>query len=584
MYALPSPELDSTISSSEEEDLESTDTTDSSPTKHWDIHSIDMSSSHFKSLPVEVRHEILTDLKETRKQNSWGRLHELPKYSNDFALYQMKRLLKRQAVQSALDDAEKEMGGHSLSLAELESILKNHGVATTNDIGKRIASDENTRYLYIKDVKQAIEIARKEQLKLDSLQEENTSDNDAILDNKSKTRADLEFEDDLKKAITLSLQQEPSTSKTEEIFGSSDNQNKPQFSFLENFNDADFESDDSDVVEVSFKKKISSAESYMMEYSGLTPNEINRILNDKKTVVLKDSKDKMVVKSISQTVPEIKLNTNDNNDSSENENIQFGNKDNTTNKEEISISIFTNESSDIKKSLDEVNETNADGINKVKITVRENVKADNISLVLNNDTSSDDEFEEVSEETVSISKDSMEIVIDPSQRLEDDIFDDIFDKKDKVKIDIFETKTIVQEKCEDNLFNDISESNKEQDENGISGVTEKKSETEMNYLEIKTNEEDAVNEKSKISTSNQNTLTVEAENFHTSNLEKSIEPKIQNLKLEEMRRLKDDLQKEKIDILVEKSIKERMASNITDQMYQEAQVFCFSLFFFKKKN
>ncbi|KAJ8964830.1 hypothetical protein NQ314_004638 [Rhamnusium bicolor] len=68
-------------------------TTDSSPVKHWDLHTIDMSNVHFKSLPVDVRHEILTELKETRKQNSWGRLHELPKQSDDFSIYQMRRLL-----------------------------------------------------------------------------------------------------------------------------------------------------------------------------------------------------------------------------------------------------------------------------------------------------------------------------------------------------------------------------------------------------------------------------------------------------------------------------------------------------------
>lgn len=74
-----------------------------------------------------------------------GRLHELPKVSDDFSIYQMKRLLKRQAVQTALEEAEKEMGGKSLSLAELESILKDQGVITGPHIGKRIASDETTK-------------------------------------------------------------------------------------------------------------------------------------------------------------------------------------------------------------------------------------------------------------------------------------------------------------------------------------------------------------------------------------------------------------------------------------------------------
>lgn len=42
------------------------------------IHNVDVTSSEFKALPADVRYDILTDLKETRKQNSWGRLHEIP--------------------------------------------------------------------------------------------------------------------------------------------------------------------------------------------------------------------------------------------------------------------------------------------------------------------------------------------------------------------------------------------------------------------------------------------------------------------------------------------------------------------------
>lgn len=73
LYILPhSNELNSTLSSSDEESYTESSTTESSPNKSWDLHSIDMDSIHFKSLPVDVRHEILTDLKETRKQSSWG--------------------------------------------------------------------------------------------------------------------------------------------------------------------------------------------------------------------------------------------------------------------------------------------------------------------------------------------------------------------------------------------------------------------------------------------------------------------------------------------------------------------------------
>lgn len=44
----------------------------------FDLHTLDVNSEEFLSLPPDVRHDILSDLKETRKQNSWGRLHEMP--------------------------------------------------------------------------------------------------------------------------------------------------------------------------------------------------------------------------------------------------------------------------------------------------------------------------------------------------------------------------------------------------------------------------------------------------------------------------------------------------------------------------
>lgn len=43
-----------------------------------DLHTLDVNSEEFLSLPPDVRHDILSELKETRKQNSWGRIHEMP--------------------------------------------------------------------------------------------------------------------------------------------------------------------------------------------------------------------------------------------------------------------------------------------------------------------------------------------------------------------------------------------------------------------------------------------------------------------------------------------------------------------------
>lgn len=60
---------------------------------HVDLHSIDMESDNFKKLPVKEKYELLIELKETRKMNSWGKLHELPKKSDHFSDFQVSCLI-----------------------------------------------------------------------------------------------------------------------------------------------------------------------------------------------------------------------------------------------------------------------------------------------------------------------------------------------------------------------------------------------------------------------------------------------------------------------------------------------------------
>lgn len=62
---------------------------ESSSSSIIDLHSIDMESDNFKNLPVKEKYELLVELKETRKMNSWGKLHELPKKSDNFSDFQV---------------------------------------------------------------------------------------------------------------------------------------------------------------------------------------------------------------------------------------------------------------------------------------------------------------------------------------------------------------------------------------------------------------------------------------------------------------------------------------------------------------
>ncbi|KAG4066024.1 hypothetical protein HA402_001271 [Bradysia odoriphaga] len=161
------------------------------------LNSIDVTSKRFLDLPADVRHEILTDLKEKRKESSWGRLHELPAQSDDFSEFQMKRLLKRRQVQMSLESAEKEMGGKCLSLAEMEAMLTDEGIlnAASSSAAKAIASNENALYLHVKSLQ-------------DAMKEEKRREEEEMVKKAAPKEEDtetLEEDEDLQAAIQLSL-------------------------------------------------------------------------------------------------------------------------------------------------------------------------------------------------------------------------------------------------------------------------------------------------------------------------------------------------------------------------------------------
>ncbi|XP_055371808.1 uncharacterized protein LOC129605856 [Condylostylus longicornis] len=168
-YLSPTKAVEDPTSSSDlNTSLSENDNFDDSSMQHYyniNLQSIDVTSSHFKSLPADVRLEILADIREMRKQHSWGRLHEMPTESNNFSDFQMKRLLKRRQVQVSLEEAEKELEGRCLTLSELETFLSEQGIVQAEKSAKsRINSDANTRFLLVKDLKKAIEKAAKLEL------------------------------------------------------------------------------------------------------------------------------------------------------------------------------------------------------------------------------------------------------------------------------------------------------------------------------------------------------------------------------------------------------------------------------------
>lgn len=220
------------------------------------LNSIDVNSKKFLDLPPDVRHDILTDLKEKRKESSWGRLHELPVQSEDFSEFQMKRLLKRRQVQVSLESAEKEMGGKCLSLAEVEAMLTDEGVlsAASSSAAKSIASNENALYLHVKSLQDAAKEEKRrteeeETEKLAKKQQQTPSMEEQI------QILDSDEDEDMQAAIRLSLLDTiPPAEQTKDV-----KLRPEQKKFLKN-------------------AAKDSAKDYMIEYGGFNADEVKELV------------------------------------------------------------------------------------------------------------------------------------------------------------------------------------------------------------------------------------------------------------------------------------------------------------------
>ena len=82
MYKLPDLPKSNEPNSDEEIIPDDTELSPRKQTK-WigNIHNVNVNTEEFQNLPADVRYDILNDLKETRKQSSWSRMHDMPEVS-----------------------------------------------------------------------------------------------------------------------------------------------------------------------------------------------------------------------------------------------------------------------------------------------------------------------------------------------------------------------------------------------------------------------------------------------------------------------------------------------------------------------
>ncbi|XP_072478111.1 DNA excision repair protein ERCC-5 isoform X2 [Notamacropus eugenii] len=164
MYVLPSLQEEEKNSSEEEDE------------KEWQIrmsqkqalqeeffhnpHAIDIESEDFNSLPPEIKHEILTDMKEFTKRRR-TLFEAMPEESNDFSTYQLKGLLKKNTLNRHIENVQKEMNQqHS---GEIQRQYENEGGFMKVVESRKVISEDTSHYILIKgsQAKQAEEMDTK---------------------------------------------------------------------------------------------------------------------------------------------------------------------------------------------------------------------------------------------------------------------------------------------------------------------------------------------------------------------------------------------------------------------------------------
>ncbi|NXN47720.1 ERCC5 protein, partial [Rhinoptilus africanus] len=152
MYILPS--LDYEKNSSEEEDE-----------KEWEArmtqkkmlqeelcenpHSVDIESEDFNNLPPEIKHEILTDMKEFTKRKR-TLFEAMPEESNDFSQYQLRGLLKKSNLNRCIENVQRELNQqHS---GEIKTQYENEGGFVKEVETRKVVSEDTSHYILIKGI------------------------------------------------------------------------------------------------------------------------------------------------------------------------------------------------------------------------------------------------------------------------------------------------------------------------------------------------------------------------------------------------------------------------------------------------
>ncbi|OCT95408.1 DNA repair protein complementing XP-G cells homolog isoform X1 [Xenopus laevis] len=164
LYILPPLEDNENNSSEEEEEREWEERMNQKQRLQEDFFanpsSVDIESEEFKSLPPEVKHEILTDMKDFTKRRR-TLFEAMPEDSSDFSQYQLKGLLKKNDLNKCIDNVRKEL--NQQYSGEVQAQFESEGGFLKEVETRRLVSEDDSHYILIKGIQ-----SKQEEKKVDS--------------------------------------------------------------------------------------------------------------------------------------------------------------------------------------------------------------------------------------------------------------------------------------------------------------------------------------------------------------------------------------------------------------------------------
>ncbi|KAG8137566.1 putative DNA repair protein [Naja naja] len=151
IYVLPALQEDKKNSSEEEDEKEWEERMTQKKILQEELlenpRSVDVESDDFLSLPPEIKHEILTDMKEFTKRRR-TLFEAMPEESNDFSQYQLKGLLKKSSLNRHIEKVQKEMNEqHS---GQIQHQYEEDGGFLKELETRRVVSEDTSHYILLK--------------------------------------------------------------------------------------------------------------------------------------------------------------------------------------------------------------------------------------------------------------------------------------------------------------------------------------------------------------------------------------------------------------------------------------------------